>query len=82
MFFFVQEAEIAALEAELAQLDDPQRLLADGVISPELEALRAENAKLKFQVTHLARVFEYFIMLIKTNLFINHKSNKGINLTS
>jgi len=54
--FIPQEAEISALEADLAQLSDPQKLLADGIISPELEALRAENAKLMFQVTHLDRV--------------------------
>ncbi|KAH3834680.1 hypothetical protein DPMN_108013 [Dreissena polymorpha] len=49
------EAEIAALEAEIQQLHDPQRLLANGIISPELEKLRTENAKLKFQITHLER---------------------------
>jgi len=59
--FIPQEAEISALEADLAQLSDPQKLLADGIISPELEALRAENAKLMFQVTHLDRVYNIII---------------------
>jgi len=59
--FIPQEAEISALEADLAQLSDPQKLLADGIISPELEALRAENAKLMFQVTHLDRVYNIMI---------------------
>ncbi|KAK3606391.1 hypothetical protein CHS0354_042030 [Potamilus streckersoni] len=49
------EAEIANLEAEIAQLQDPARCLADGVISPELEALQTENAKLKFQILQLER---------------------------
>lgn len=53
---FLQEAEIVALEAEIAQLQDPQRLLANGIVSPELEMLRAENAKLNFQIKHLERV--------------------------
>jgi cell division protein FtsB len=54
--FIKQEAEIEALEAELSQLQDPQRLLANGIISPQLATLRAENAKLKYQVSHLERV--------------------------
>ncbi|XP_052795865.1 arginine--tRNA ligase, cytoplasmic-like [Mya arenaria] len=49
------EAEIATLEAEIAQLQDPARLLANGIVSPQLEVLRTENAKLKFQATHLER---------------------------
>ncbi|XP_053399886.1 arginine--tRNA ligase, cytoplasmic-like isoform X2 [Mercenaria mercenaria] len=54
----IREAEIAALEAEISQLQDPQRLLANGIVSPQLEALRVENAKLKFQVSHLERNIE------------------------
>lgn len=60
-----QEAEIANLEAEIAQLHDPQRLLANGIISPQLEALRAENAKLKFQVKHLERVTHIYTYTLK-----------------
>ena len=51
-----QEAEIAHLEAEIEMLQDPQKLIANGIISPELEKLQTENAKLKFQITHLQRV--------------------------
>ena len=51
-----QEAEIARLEAEISMLQDPQKLIANGIISPELEKLQAENSKLKFQITHLNRV--------------------------
>lgn len=56
MFSFLKEAEIEALEAEIRQLQDPQRLLANGIVSPQLESLRAENAKLKYQVSHLEKV--------------------------
>ncbi|KAL4230596.1 Arginine--tRNA ligase [Mactra antiquata] len=52
------EAEIEALEAEIATLQDPQKLLASGIISPQLKSLREENAKLKFQVKHLERNIE------------------------
>ena len=39
-------------------LQDPQKLIANGIISPELEKLQTENSKLKFQITHLNRVGE------------------------
>ncbi|XP_076118257.1 arginine--tRNA ligase, cytoplasmic-like [Mytilus galloprovincialis] len=49
------EAEITRLEDEIAILQDPQKALAAGVISPELEKLRSENAKLRYQINHLKR---------------------------
>ena len=55
-FIILQEAEIARLEEEIAILSDPQKALAAGFISPELEKLRAENSKLKYQINHLKRV--------------------------
>ncbi|KAJ8297778.1 hypothetical protein KUTeg_024309 [Tegillarca granosa] len=39
------EAEIKVLEEEIAHLQDPERLLAEGVVTPELETLRTENSK-------------------------------------
>ncbi|XP_060066767.1 arginine--tRNA ligase, cytoplasmic-like [Ylistrum balloti] len=49
------ETEIRHLEEEIKCLQDPQRMLADGIISPELEKLRTENSKLKYQINHLKR---------------------------
>lgn len=51
-----QEAEIKRLEEEIASLQNPQKLLAEGVVSPQLEALQSENAKLKYQIEILKRV--------------------------
>lgn len=56
ILYILQEAEITRLEDEIAILQDPQKALAAGVISPELEKLRAENAKLRYQINHLKRV--------------------------
>ena len=47
---------MASLEAEVSLLSDPERLLAEGCVTPELEKLQAANSKLKFQITHLKRV--------------------------
>lgn len=52
------DAEITRLEEEIAILQDPHKALAAGVISPELEKLRAENAKLHYQINHLKRSIE------------------------
>ncbi|XP_062570274.1 arginine--tRNA ligase, cytoplasmic-like [Saccostrea cucullata] len=49
------EAEIKRLEEEVATLQNPQKLLAEGVVSPALEALQTENAKLKYQINMLRR---------------------------
>nr|XP_022324296.1 arginine--tRNA ligase, cytoplasmic-like [Crassostrea virginica] len=49
------EAEIKRLEEEIASLQNPQKLLAEGVVSPQLEALQSENAKLKYQIEILKR---------------------------
>ncbi|XP_033742647.1 arginine--tRNA ligase, cytoplasmic-like [Pecten maximus] len=49
------ETEIKHLEEEIKRLQDPQRMLADGIISPELDKLRTENAKLNYQINHLKR---------------------------
>ncbi|XP_048773290.1 arginine--tRNA ligase, cytoplasmic-like [Ostrea edulis] len=49
------EAEIKKLEEEIATLQDPQKLLAEGVVSPALEALQNENAKLKYQINTLKK---------------------------
>lgn len=56
ILYILQEAEITRLEDEIAILQDPQKALAAGVISPELEKLRSENAKLRYQINHLKRV--------------------------
>ncbi|XP_013389986.1 arginine--tRNA ligase, cytoplasmic-like, partial [Lingula anatina] len=49
------EKEIASLESEIARLKDPERLIAEDSVTPELDKLRTENAKLKFQIVHLKR---------------------------
>lgn len=49
------EAEIKVLEEEIAHLQDPERLLAEGVVTPELETLRTENSKLLYQINQLKR---------------------------
>ncbi|CAH1777479.1 unnamed protein product [Owenia fusiformis] len=49
------EAMIGLLEKQVANLQDPEKLLATSAITPELEALQAENAKLKYQMNHLKR---------------------------
>ncbi|XP_023931228.1 arginine--tRNA ligase, cytoplasmic isoform X2 [Lingula anatina] len=49
------EKEIASLESEIASLKDPERLIAEDSVTPELDKLRTENAKLKFQIVHLRR---------------------------
>uniref|UniRef100_K1PFK8 Uncharacterized protein n=1 Tax=Magallana gigas TaxID=29159 RepID=K1PFK8_MAGGI len=50
------EAEIKRLEEEIQTLQNPQKLLAEGVVSPQLEALQNENSKLKYQINILKRV--------------------------
>lgn len=57
----LQEKEIKVLQEVVQQLNDPARLLANGFISPQLEALKTENAKLKYQITHLKRVGTFTI---------------------
>ncbi|XP_059153265.1 arginine--tRNA ligase, cytoplasmic-like [Physella acuta] len=47
------EREIERLQAELAVVADGKKLLEEGFASPELEKLRMENQKLKFQLNHL-----------------------------
>ncbi|CAL1526025.1 unnamed protein product, partial [Lymnaea stagnalis] len=47
------EKEMERLQAELAAVSDPAKLLSEGYASPELEKLRVENQKLKFQKNHL-----------------------------
>ncbi|KAK3100743.1 hypothetical protein FSP39_024553 [Pinctada imbricata] len=54
----LQEAEIKKLEDEIALLQDPQRMIANGVVSPALEVLQTENAKLMYQINHLKRNIE------------------------
>jgi arginyl-tRNA synthetase len=49
------EAEIKMLEASIRELQKGTFLLTDDYISPELEKLRTENSKLKYQITHLRR---------------------------
>ncbi|XP_061183616.1 arginine--tRNA ligase, cytoplasmic-like [Saccostrea echinata] len=49
------EAEIKRLEEEVATLQNPQKLIAEGVVSPALEALQNENTKLKYQINMLKR---------------------------
>lgn len=49
------EVEIKRLEEEIAILQDPHKALAAGIISPELEKLQTENAKLHYQINHLKR---------------------------
>ncbi|KAK0042697.1 arginine--tRNA ligase cytoplasmic [Biomphalaria pfeifferi] len=47
------EKEIDRLQSELLAASDPQALLKEGYASPELEKLRVENQKLKYQLNHL-----------------------------
>ncbi|KAK3738241.1 hypothetical protein RRG08_039652 [Elysia crispata] len=49
------EKEIEQLQAEINLLSDPTQLQKDGLASPELEKLRVENQKLKFQLKHLKK---------------------------
>lgn len=51
-----QEAEIKSLEAEIAAIQGGKFSSGDVVSSPELEKLRTENSKLKYQMAHLNRV--------------------------
>jgi hypothetical protein len=37
-------------------LQDPAKLAASGVVSPAVEKLHTENAKLQYQLNHLKRV--------------------------
>ncbi|RUS81499.1 hypothetical protein EGW08_010755 [Elysia chlorotica] len=47
------EKEIERLQAEIDLLSDPAQLKKEGLVSPDLEKLRVENQKLKFQLKHL-----------------------------
>ncbi|BFZ24623.1 hypothetical protein BsWGS_27662 [Bradybaena similaris] len=47
------EKEMESLQGELAAVCNPEQLIADGSVSEDLEKLRLENQKLKFQLNHL-----------------------------
>lgn len=49
------EAEVQALEAEIAKVKKGQVDITDETITPELEKLRTENNKLRYQILHLSR---------------------------
>ena len=66
--WLLQEAEIQKLEEEITLLQDPQRLIANGVVSPALETLQTENAKLLYQINHLKRVRMYLLAQTKGEL--------------
>ncbi|GFN79452.1 Arginine--tRNA ligase, cytoplasmic-like [Plakobranchus ocellatus] len=52
------EREIEHLQAEISASSNPAQLIKDGLASAELEKLRVENQKLKFQHNHLKRNLE------------------------
>jgi len=62
------------LEEEIAILQDPHKALAAGVISPELEKLQTENAKLHYQINHLKRVSMSYIRIMVFNATFNNIS--------
>ncbi|XP_076446688.1 arginine--tRNA ligase, cytoplasmic-like [Babylonia areolata] len=47
------ESEIDHLKNQIDVLQDPAKLKASGVVSPEVEKLQTENSKLKYQLNHL-----------------------------
>ena len=53
---FHQEQEIVQLRKEIEILQDPTKFQASGVVSPVVEKLQMENAKLTYQLDHLKRV--------------------------
>ena len=53
---FQQEQEIVQLRKEIEILQDPTKFQASGVVSPAVEKLQLENAKLTYQLDHLKRV--------------------------
>ncbi len=48
------------MEREIELLKDPNRAAAEMDVTPELEKLRSENSKLKYQINHLKRVSETY----------------------
>ena len=59
---FHQEQEIVQLRKEIEILQDPTKFQASGVVSPVVEKLQLENAKLTYQLDHLKRVW-YWLLL-------------------
>ena len=57
-----QEAQIEALEAEIKALQNPDFQTEE--ITPELEKLRSENTKLKYQALHLTKVYVNFVLFV------------------
>ena len=55
-FLCFQEAEIKLLLEEVERLKNGNIEVTDDNITPELEKLRTENSKLKYQINHLKRV--------------------------
>ena len=51
-----QEGEIAELERQVVLLKENGVAAVDGEVTPELDKLRTENSKLKYQINHLKRV--------------------------
>lgn len=49
------EAEIERLEASIMEIENGSGALTESAVNPELERLRVENSKLKYQITHLKR---------------------------
>jgi len=49
------EKEIERLQSELVMISDSKQLMAEGLASPELEKLRTENQKLKYQLNVLKK---------------------------
>ena len=65
-----QEAQIKALEAEIKALQNPDFQTEE--ITPELEKLRSENTKLKYQALHLTKVCKDFVLFIIEIIFLSH----------
>ena len=57
-----QEAEIRAIEADIELLKKGKLTMQAEDESPQLQALRTQNSKLKYQRMHLQRVIARFIL--------------------
>ena len=58
----LQEAEIRAIEADIELLKKGKLTMQAEDETPQLQALRTENSKLKYQRMHLQRVIAMFIL--------------------
>ena len=72
----LQEKEIAALEEEIKQIKDG--VIPEDMVTPELEKLKTENAKLKYQIKHLKRVGTgNFVILLNFVMYLKESIKAG-----